>query len=1124
MPVQFILGRSGTGKTTRCIEAVVEALSDADRGGPLVLLVPEQATYQAERAVLSSPRVAGYHRLNVLSFDRLEFLLLQRGYVRRSLSRIGQQMIVHRILRQSAGELGIFGASAGSAGLGRRMTQAITELHEYGKTPADVDRLLEAFQKRLAGSTALKFADIALVLRRYLEFIEGRMVNPDVQLEAVRKAVGKSPIIAGARVWVDGFSGFTAAESAILLEIFKAAGDCFVTVCLDAGRRGGDDGLFACTERMYAGLVEMIRNNGIPMAEPLALTEPARFLRCPQLAHVERNVSRHEAPKLKAQGAVRIVAAPDVRSEVEFVARQISGLVRQTDTRYGDIAVIAPDLGRYEHYVRAYFDDYCIPHFIDKQQSLVHHPLVRLLCSALRAVTEGFGSGDVFCCLKTDLLPLERDEVDLLENYCLAFGVDGADWLGEKPWAFAGPRDSRFDERQIDAIRRRAAADLRRLRDALDTGGRSISARRFAKAVRGFLESLDVRGRLGRWPQVGRRDTEHVQIYGRVIDVLEEMAEIFDGSEMPCGDYVGVLDAALAQLKLAFIPQTLDQVTVGTIERSRHGELEAVFLMGATQRQFPCPVESPALLTDCDREAAEAADFALAEPTAARLLRRRYLSYIAFTRSRRRLCVSYPLSDERQRPIARSQFVDGLQSLFEDLDEERPSGGPAGLRDVQTAGELVDVLCRGLGGDGPPRPCGGGVVTRRLAESMRDVPALAGPAESAIWAADYDNSAALDGDTARLISAGKTSGSVTELCAFAACPYRHFAMYTLGLRKRKEFELEPLDLGLFYHEVLHDLFADMNRRGISLSGGGGIVGLLRESVARCCRRSPFLSNFISRSGYNAFMVDSAARTLEGCVSALAELAAAGGLRPFATEVWFGPAGGRECRLGGVDVDLGGGRRFHLVGKIDRIDAAEAGGRPVAVVFDYKRTARSFDWSGFYQGLDLQLGAYMLALKDAAGRGEAAEPIGAFYLPVERPFKKAQAGSKRSEDEFAYKARGIFDGSFFGLLDGKAAGGWSRYYNFRVLKNNDQYGNYHVSGALRPRHFEKVLDFTRRKIASLAAAILEGNIAVKPYRLGTLKPCVYCDYTAVCRFDPLINRSNVIRTMSKPEVLEAMDNG
>ena len=81
MAVRFILGTSGSGKTTFCIQAVVDELLNRTVLSP-ILLVPEQATYQAERAIFGDKRITGYSRLHVLSFDRLQFLLLGKNIAR----------------------------------------------------------------------------------------------------------------------------------------------------------------------------------------------------------------------------------------------------------------------------------------------------------------------------------------------------------------------------------------------------------------------------------------------------------------------------------------------------------------------------------------------------------------------------------------------------------------------------------------------------------------------------------------------------------------------------------------------------------------------------------------------------------------------------------------------------------------------------------------------------------------------------------------------------------------------------------------------------------------------------------------------------------------------------------
>ncbi|UCE47171.1 MAG: exodeoxyribonuclease V subunit gamma, partial [Phycisphaerales bacterium] len=513
MAVQFILGRSGSGKTTYCIEAIVKALVESAEQ-QLILLVPEQATYQAERAILADKKIAGYNRLSVLSFDRLQFLLSGKNTARPVLSRIGRQMIVHRILRDNRNKLQIFGASSTWPGLSRQMAHTVAELHEYAKTPEDIEQLLSELQKedgnRLA---AMKFADIGLILREYLKFVEGNFVDPDLQLARACQAVAGADFVRGARLWVDGFAGFTTAELAILAELLKVAADAKIAMCLDPARidwanpdASGTIGisLFGPTERTYCDLVEIVRSSKLPLAEPVILYKTPRFSNCRPLAHVERNIFDFDPPRIDASDNIRIVSAPNARVEVRFVAKQIIELVRKKNCRYRDVAVIASDIESYQHYIRAYFDDFDIPFFIDKRKPLNQHPVVQLVCSALQVVTGGFSHGDVFTYLKTDLVPVPRGEVDMLENYCLAFGISTRDWQSENDWQFASQENGHFDEKQINRMRKKISApllDLRRQLCTTDNASEALSAGQFTQAIFAFLEALNVSKTISSWIQ-----------------------------------------------------------------------------------------------------------------------------------------------------------------------------------------------------------------------------------------------------------------------------------------------------------------------------------------------------------------------------------------------------------------------------------------------------------------------------------------------------------------------------------------------------------------------------------------------------------------------------------------------
>ena len=1152
MSVRFILGRSGTGKTSYCVKAIVESLL-AGGEEPLILLVPEQATYQAERAILSDKRIAGYSRCRVLSFDRLGFLLRGKNTAMPALSRIGGQMIIQRILRERESELKVLGASVSRVGLGKTMADTVAELHRYAKTPEDVETLLVELEKDEENkAAALKFADVGLVFREYLKFIEGRFIDPDMQLFQSCKAVAQADFVKGARLWVDGFAGFTTAEFIVLAELVKTVKEAQIALCLDASRidlANADSGkidpadLFNPTERTYAELLGIVKKCKIELAEPIILNEALRFSSCGALAHIERNIFEPRAAKYRAADNVRIAAAANRRAEVQFVARGILELVRQKGLRYRDIAVIASTLGEYQHYIRGSFDDYGIPFFIDERKTLNLHPLVQLVCSALAAVTGGFRREDIFAYLKTDLVPIERCEVDLLENYCVAFGINGDDWTDSREWhfegvsqthyfAFGGPKseeEPHFDEQRINEIRQKAAAGLLELYSRLCPDGESgepLSAVKFTKIVFDFLDKLRVTEQIDGWIEeaIGREDfatvDEHRQFYDKFVSIFDELVEVFGQQQIKCEDLIAIITSAFSQLTLAFIPPRLDEVLVGSIERSRHPDLKAVFLIGVTQKQFPSPVVRSSLLTDDDRFAAGAADFELASTVSQTLAERQYLAYIAFTRPSEFLYVTYPLADDKGRTIARSGFASELESLFEDLEEESIAEEQIGIEQIHNEGELADLLCSRLGKDVSASEQKMDGRLSRLLEDMCSDEELAELGTKIVSAINYDNSAKLDEKLAAGLFGRRIKSSATRLSTFAACPYQFFARYILELEERKEFKFEPLDVGIFYHSVLDALLKRLNEEGKDFATieDEQLVKLLREEISGIVRRDSFISNFVRHSKHNAFIIHSAGEVLEDCVLAIAAMVRAGSFRPIASEVVFGDVGNE---LGEYKLGLSDNRQLILRGKIDRLDIAELKGEKIGIVFDYKRRDKTFSWAKFYYGLDMQLPIYMLAVR-AAGKSQykIQDVVGAFYIPVETGLEKVELNKLSDEAEgFNRKAKGIFNGEYFQQLDSLTGSGWSKFYSFQISSKSGQYGNYGRSSALRPGDFEKVLRFAEGRIVELAQEIVSGKIDIAPYRIGTATPCGYCKYRPVCRFDWQVNDYRPLRSLMKEAVLE-----
>ncbi len=1137
MAVQFILGRSAAGKTSFCVSQIVDCLLQQSPQ-PLLLLVPEQATYQAERAILNDKKIAGYNRLRVLSFERLGFLLSGRYASGAALSTTARQMIIGRICSEHKNELKIFTSAARQGGLAKKIAEIITELYQYSKTTDDIDELLGELKKKNQNSiTALKFEDIGLIFREYLNFIEGKFIEPQAELNNVRSAIGEADFIKGAKLWVDGFAGFTGVEFAVLAEMMKSAAETKIALCLDAADfdlKKPDAGkidpadLFGSTQRTYVELFEMVKSCQLQLAEPQVLKKAVRFSGNPQLAHIERNIFTAKAAKMAASENVQIISAPNERSEVEFVACEILKLVKEKKYRYRDIAVIAADIDNYQHYIKAYFDDYELPFFIDQRKPLNHHPVIQFICSALQIITGGFSHSDIFSYLKTDIVSVERSDVDLLENYCIAFGTSSADWSSEKKWLFAEKQDGEFAQHKINEIRFKVSRPLLELKGKLcprEEPQKEIAAEEFVRIILDFLAEFGVSEKISDWIEQAEKMAdkstadEHRQFYEKLLGVFDEFAEIFSGSKDSCENYFAIINSAFSQLTLGFIPQALDEVLIGSIERSRHPDLKAVFLIGATQKQFPIALAADSILTDYDRAAADEMDFSLAETAIRQITLRQYLAYIAFTRPSEMLYVTYPATDEKGSSQVRSGFINNLESLFENLKEKSISGRQREIEEINNRSELAELLCSRLGKDVSGLENDDSEKLNELLNGICIDEKFSEIGETVKSAVNYDNSAKLSQEMADEFFAAQIKTSATKLSTFAACPYKYFARYILKISKRKQAKLEPLDIGKFEHTVLDSLLKRLNseRKDFAKIDNEQLLKILNEQISKIIQSDSFISNFVRRSSHNNFIINSAGRILEDCTLAMAEMIRAGDFRPLFSEVSFGE---KAKPFGEYEIPISKGRKISLSGKIDRLDVAEIDGKKAVIIFDYKRKDKSFSWPQLYYGLDMQLAIYILAVRSAAN-AELKNAIGAFYLPIEISCEKASPDELDEKmQKFNYKAKGIFNGEFFSQLDNSEKAGWNKFYNFQISSKGDQYSNYARSGALKSDDFENVLKFTEKKIVELTQQMLKGKIDIKPYRLSGQSPCSYCEYKSLCRFDWQINDYNYLPAVNgKNEVVE-----
>jgi len=1170
MAVRFIVGRAGTGKTAHCLnELRRELIASPLDGPPLLLLVPEQASLQMERALIETPGLEAYHRCQVLSFARLAQQVLAEldpsGAAR--ITPYRRLMLVALLLSRPAGADGerpSFEPVSRSIGFQRQLSDLFEHLLAHGVRPEQIARCASQADD-LPQLHRRRLEEVARLFDAYLKLLAGKLVDPAEQCTRAAELMARATRFFEARVWVDGFSGFNGSESALLLCLARAARHVDVTLLLDPDSAvlSGEGGpvepyeLFAPTARTYLTLSQACHQAGIPLDEPLLLRPrtPWRFAAGSPLAVLEEHIFAEPAGHAKPIGpddCVTVLECPDRRTEVEEVARRIRHLVAGADqpTRYRHVAVVARDLDPYADLIAAAFAAFGIPCFIDRRQPVGHHPLVQLIRGLMAVAEEDFSIDAVGGLLKCGLLPIPDDRLDELENYLLAHGICGRTFWTGGDWSFRPRRSSRRAGEQMSASDKctleRVNFSRRRLLELLapwiepPQQTERTGPSEFGRRLFDCLSRLEVERQLEALAVEAEADglidqaNLHRQLYSELITLLDDLHEVLsDAPQEPLSlpRWAEIVDAAMSSWTIGLAPPTLDQVLVGSIERSRHPEVRVIFLIGLNQGLFPANPPGDTILTDAHRTAMADAGVDLGPTRRQQTLDERLLAYIAVTRPSRQLCISFAASDEQGRPLEPSPYLQAVMAALPGLTMQRiqPSSSGRNLGRIchtqhLTAALAADFATRAPEASEDPDPAGRARMND-LYEAARQRPGLAEPLRHALSALAGRGPGRLSPEAARKLFEPGYSLSISALESYASCPFQHFSRYGLRLQERPSHRLEALDLGLMTHSVLEKLFDDL------LSSGDSLESLPEEDLIRRVRDAGLRAlaelgeELVVSQGRRDYLLARGERELLLTLADQRRALGAGRFRPRRSEVAFGfPDDPRA--LPALRIDSPGGRELVVRGRIDRVDLADLGTELAGVVIDYKRGGEQrLSLTRLLHGLQLQLVGYLLALREV-GESLAGRPIrpgGAFYANLLRPYRSVAHPSDVSAEKLASpntgKLKGAFDEHLLPALDDQVQPGrWSSVVSAYVATDG-RLGHRNSSDALASEEFAGLLRHARRKIGELGDAILDGTIEVRPYLLRGTRPCTWCAYNSVCRFEFATGQMRNLPSYVRQEALD-----
>ena len=1115
MSLRFYFGPSGSGKSHRIYEEIMQRAAQ-EPGRNFLIIVPDQFTMQTQKDLVMRSDRGGILNIDVLSFGRLSHRILEEVGTKEMpvLDDTGKSLVLQKIAADLKEQLPAMGSLLHKQGYIHEVKSAISEFMQYGISTQDMDKLIASAEKR--GALAMKLRDLKTLYRGFQDYIRDHFITTEETLDVLRRSLVKSKILPDSVVVFDGFTGFTPIQNRLIQELMRVCEETIVTVTIgeeeDPYQMDGEQKLFHLSKKTVADLVKLAAEAEVTRGEDVFVKGgPNRFTEASALCYLEQNLFRYQyEPYTEKQCEIRMFEALSPREEVHQTALYIRKLIREEGLTYRDIAVVIGDLEGYASYVETEFGQLEIPCFLDRTRGIVLNPMIEYIKSALQLYIRDFSYDTVFHFLRSGMADISREEIDELENYVIRTGARGYRTYSrlftrktEEMQQGSGQEDTERAEEtmeRLNRIRQQFADTV----EILHMAPRA-KAGEYVDHLYDFLEQNQVQQKLLNYQQQFEQEgdlakaREYAQIYRLVMDLLDQIYELLGEEEISLQEFADILEAGFGEITVGTIPQNVDRIVVGDMERTRLKQVKVLFFLGVNDGNIPKNVSKGGIISDMDREfLIESGTEMAPSPRQQMYIQRLYL-YLNMTKPSQRLYLSYAKVNSDGKGIRPSYLIDTVRKLFPQLAVEYPQNRSR-LEQIEGRQEGARYLAEEL------REYADGTLRE---EERQDFYLMYRAYEADPEGRDRLTAAAfrrykesgLSRIVARALYGRQLENSVSRLETYAACACRHFLQYGLSLQEREEFGFEVSDMGNVYHAVLENFAGKLAESGRTWwdFDENFATQAIKEAVEGYA--ATYGETVLYSSARNEYAITRMSRILTRTVLTLQQHLKQGSFQPDDYELSFRFAED----LDSIHVDLSEEEKMHLQGRIDRIDVSEDAEHVYVKVIDYKSGNKKFDLAALYYGLQLQLVVYMNAAMELESRKHPDKeivPAALLYYHIDDPTIETpvELTQEQINEEILTKLRmnGVVnsDPAVVERLD--------RFLQDKskvipVEKKKD--GSFSArSGILSREELHVVSAYVDTKIRQIGREILDGKIAANPYEKGNEEACTYCAYKKVCGFD------------------------
>jgi len=1098
--LNLILGRQGTGKSTFIYKSIAKDIKD---NKDTYLIVPEQYSFEAEKEIINVTGSNGVMGINILSFSRLCFKVLNKAgsLSRQPLSKKAALIILKKILLDLSDELVIYSKNCGQEGFCEILYNCITDFKKNRVKYTQLSAL------DTSGLLNRKINEIQKIYESFENYISSSFYDAQDLAEQAIAEISNSGIFKNANVYIDGFYTLDKQSLSLLECIMRRADNLTVAVTYEDDKQRD---VFSICEKLKSDLTNIaldtdVKVNIIKLSEKKNCSKAVR--------HIEENIFKYPYKIFKDDKEIlpQVCILNNAYEEAEYVARAIINFVQEKNLRYKDIAIFTNNLDQYGFIVQRIFDEYEIPYFIDERYDISGNSLPRMILSLLNMISgDKFYYKDVFEYLKTGYVNLADDEISKLENYVLKYNIKRTEYF------YDFYKADNADKVQIDEfnnIRKKFIENI----ESIYADFKSLkNYDQIAEFVEKILDSDFIAKKIAEGILFCEENSMQVQCFieQQIMRIVKESLEFIKyflkDQKASIQDFCAVFKQTLEDEKAGVLPLSADCVIIGDFERSRISQIKAAFILGAVEGNMPKKIASDGIFTQIEKQHLMQKGLNITGEAQQHNLKEIFYIYNVMSKPSQYLFITAPELSQNGEDQQLCSAAEQILKMF-DIKPVFPNNNHLSVLNAKaTYKSLIAQIRNNIQNNEAPdgKAC-------ELFAWFSNNEKFNNKTKLLEKALKFDNEAEdLSKEDINAIKSNALNLSASSIETFAECAFKYFIKYTLKARQKEIWQINALDIGNLIHGTSDKFTKQILKNNTDLKTITDeqiecIVDLIIEQSEQ-----DFKNGVFDQEGLNKAMLKKAGKIAKKTLCHIVNHAKNGDFKISGSEIEFGA----NKQLPAVHIGNYQGIDIYLEGKIDRVDTYIHNGKTYYKIFDYKTGNIDIDYEKIFYGTDMQLLLYMHAC--LSNKNEHM-PAGMFYYKFDLPVVKYE-----KELNIADINKIIFQNMrFYGIatnneeiimaIDKNAKDNEKR--SCRTIKYKSDNTISKSAHVFSDEEMKLILNHSIKICGEFAKQILRGYIRPNPYKTS----CIYCGYKSICNFDICFEKNNYKKmdAVSKDTIIE-----